>query len=239
MATLSPTEKHFRKLHRKILATERACIKTPGKGKGAAVTRSYGCMTASELFAHAIVAGKRIRKLDQREQRFLTIAKTIHLTNDHIRADHIESPAMLHSLARGISNRVYDLPSTWTGMSSQTLFESGQTPVEEHFYPRQWSGYLIINYIIKNKGIEFTLLVDLLRVFSQVHYVMPDENSRLEYYQRPDRFNDWREGYDEICGPLIRVKDKDPILEIGNFLLDYHKYLVDNRTKQWYDCQVW
>lgn len=132
-------------------------------------------------------------------------------------------------IARNIGSAIFDMPHQWTGY--QTIDSIGMNSRErcnEHFYPRQWAGELVLNYVLQNNGITINRLYDLCQVLIQVHYTTREENNRLEVFYRKTPFKgNWEIGYNAVCSKLIQTSDNEnhTILSIGDVLPDYHKYM--------------
>ncbi len=223
---LDPTTKLLRKFQRHIDALERASIKSPTKGKGAAETRAIGCMTAAEVFARAIQQAKvqHNRKIEEedRQRRINLRVKALFRQISHLYVydDMDEEEMNVH--ARQISNCIKDVPARWTGYRTQSAIDSGEK-VHEHFYPRQWAGYQILYFILDNKGISFEDLRKFVEVFRQVHYTTVKENNDLKPSQDHRVFQDWVTTYDLHCTKLVMEDDRGDILKIGDLFPNYHK----------------
>lgn len=224
---LDPTTKLLNKFYRRIQTIENHCEKNPSYQTGASQTKAVGCMTASEVFAQwrydAVVEANRKQREVERYAKFIVGAQAIAESFNHI-WQFQQTPEKLHRHARNVGNAIYDLPYQWTGYRTQAAIDSGEK-VKEHFYPRQWAGYVIINYIMEHKGFEdFGMLVDVLMVLAQVHYTTAAENQALKSLQDAESFVDWHEPYAEKCSPLIHEDKNRDIKNIGDFLKDHHKY---------------
>ncbi|MBT8440512.1 MAG: hypothetical protein KJO91_12340, partial [Gammaproteobacteria bacterium] len=199
---LHPSEKYCRAFKRKYDNLFETCNKKPTLGKGATCTNKAGGMTVAELFTNtyyqAQLEQNRQKREIQRYAKFIVGAQAIAESFNHI-WQFDQTPEKLHRHARNVGNAIYDLPYQWTGYRTQAAIDSGEK-VKEHFYPRQWAGYVIVNYIMEHKGFEdFGTLVDVLMVLAQVHYTTAKENQSLKGLQDAETFVDWHGPYVEKC----------------------------------------
>jgi len=129
----------------------------------------------------------------------------------------------IHIHARGIGNDIHDCITVWTGLESVESKKAKDKDgkdynfCNEHFYPRQWAGYEICNFVLEHKE-DFTLhlLVDLLRDFCQIHRVTPKENRRLMEHQKVGVFETPEKSYRDAGIELVADENhtKDPIFDI-------------------------
>lgn len=117
-----------------------------------------------------------------------------------------ESEEFISFHGRCVGNTIHDLPAIWTGFMSANAISTEEC-CNEHFYPRQWSGEYIVNYILKNKGISVQALRRILDVFRLVHKVTPTENRELMKHQNSDEFISPKRSYEQAGIQLIHVKD--------------------------------
>lgn len=120
----------------------------------------------------------------------------------------------LNVLARTIGNSLFDMSATWSGYKSQELLDLEAVDPKakkcaEHFYPRQVSGWRIVEHMIRYGSISKPKLIDLIKVFTQVHYTTATENSRLVPYQKYGVFISPEHSYKQANVDLVKVKDVD------------------------------
>jgi hypothetical protein len=79
----------------------------------------------------------------------------------------------------------------------------------EHFYPRQVSGEFIVKHIMRFGNISIEQLTKLLIKYRQIHYVTPDENTRLREFQKGTAFEGWEAAYHKAGIELVKDPTKD------------------------------
>ena len=120
----------------------------------------------------------------------------------HQKENPVLSVGMLKTLARDISNSLYDATHKPTGMVSiEALQQFGfqkSKYTSEHFYARQGACEYIIEQMYE-KGDSFTFLhfVEILSKIRQVHWTTSDENMRLIPFQKANKNTvfDWEHTY--------------------------------------------
>lgn len=120
----------------------------------------------------------------------------------------------LNILARTIGNSLFDMTPIWSGYKSKALIaaeliDPKTKKCAEHYYPRQLAGWRIIEHILRYKGIKKAKLIELVRIFNQVHYTTAAENTKLVPYQKYGVFTTPEESYKQAGVELIKVKDVD------------------------------
>lgn len=100
---------------------------------------------------------------------------------------------------------------TWSGYKSQALLdEEAKNPKTkkcgEHYYPRQVSGWRIVEHMIRYKGISKHKLFEMLDIFNTIHYTTAEENTRLVPYQKYGTFISPEHSYKMADITLVRVK---------------------------------
>lgn len=130
--------------------------------------------------------------------------------------DHVQKMSYyeLNVLARTIGNSLFDMSAIWSGYKSKELIKAEASNPKakkcaEHFYPRQVSGWRIVEHMIRYRGISKSKLIQLIEVFTQVHYTTPEENTRLVPYQKYGVFISPEHSYKEANVELVKVKDVD------------------------------
>jgi hypothetical protein len=223
---VDPTELYLEKFFKNIAKAEKkgANSKCPGLGDARKDCNKYDVEHANHLIKKAKLDGNRRRRAREREENFRDDVWVIWQKNHnlHLHRSNLNK-RKLQKYARGIGQDIYDLPSTWTGYRTVDAINTKQK-VPEHFYPRQWAGRVVVNYILEHDGIEFDVLCDLLKVLSQVHFTTKEENQKLRTLQDSETFIDWHGPYNELCSELVHEKDLGPVKEIGDVLTDPHKY---------------
>lgn len=117
----------------------------------------------------------------------------------------------LNVLARTVGNNLFDMTHTWSGFKSRKLIEAEQLSIKvkkcpEHFYPRQVAGWRIVEHIVRYKGISKKKLCEYIKVFTQVHYTLPEENTKLIPYQKYGVFISPEHSYKLAEVELVQVK---------------------------------
>lgn len=117
----------------------------------------------------------------------------------------------LNVLARTVGNSLFDMTPTWSGYKSKGLIEAEMKDPKvkkcpEHFYPRQVAGWKIIEHVMQNKGIARRKLFEYVKEYIQVHYTLPEENTRLVPYQRQGVFISPEVSYKLANVELVKVK---------------------------------
>lgn len=221
---VDPTELYLEKFFKNIAKAEKKGIKSkyPGLGAARKDCNKYDVEHAHRLISEAKLEGKRRFKRREREENFRDDVWVIWQQNRNLYQFDLNK-RKLQRYARNIGQNIYDLPATWTGYRTVDSIDTNQK-VPEHFYPRQWAGRVVVNYILEHDGIEFDVLYDLLKVLSQVHFTTKEENQKLRKLQDSETFIDWHEPYVELCSELVHEKDLGPVKEIGDILSDPHKY---------------
>lgn len=118
----------------------------------------------------------------------------------------------LNVLARTVGNALFDMTPTWSGFKSQGLLDAEQQNPKtkkcaEHFYPRQVSGWRIVEHLIQYRGISKKKLFEMISVFIKVHYTTSEENTRLVPYQKVGVFISPEHSYQMANITLVKVKD--------------------------------
>lgn len=116
----------------------------------------------------------------------------------------------LNILARTVGNALFDMTHTWSGFKSKRLIEAEQSNPKtkkcpEHFYPRQVAGWRIIEHLIQYRGISRKKLFEYVSVFTQVHYTLPEENTKLIPYQKHGVFISPEHSYKLAEIELVKV----------------------------------
>jgi len=211
---LDPTTKVLNKFQRKLRAAETR----PGTVGTLECTQQFRIPTASNVLTEAKKQGhqafNQAKRQAKQERRINSKLKATWRKYNWLwkHADDID-PMELNDHARDLGNTIYDLPALWTGYRTKDAIKKGEK-VKEHFYPRQWSGYAILEYIFASKGISPTRMRRFFDVFRQVHYTTSEENQKLRDLQDSQVFADWRQPYKERCSPLVQEEDRGEILEI-------------------------
>lgn len=122
----------------------------------------------------------------------------------------------LNVLARTIGNSLFDMSATWSGYKSNTLIQEELTNPKtkrcaEHFYPRQVSGWRIVEHMVRYGSISKSKLIEMIEVFTQVHYTTSAENSRLVPFQKYGVFISPEHSYKQANVDLVKVKDVDSL----------------------------
>lgn len=122
----------------------------------------------------------------------------------------------LNVLARTIGNSLFDMSATWSGYKSQELINNEVKDPKakkcaEHFYPRQVSGWRIVEHMVRYGSISKPKLIEMIEVFTQVHYTTPTENTRLVPYQKYGVFISPEHSYKQANVDLVKVKDVDSL----------------------------
>lgn len=223
---LSPTERYLSAFNKKLSSISAKCDANPTFGKHAREANQLCGITASALFSQCKQDGfsrvtQQRLKQDQ-EENFDECIETMLRQYNHLWQYEL-SPKGFNKHARSIAQMIYDTPGTWTGLQSKNSIGENN-PSKEHFFPRQGSGTIIMNYIVTHKGIEKELLHNLVKVFSQIHKTTSWENQKLKPFQTILTFDNWESIYSKCGIDMVQIESK-PILEIGDFLPNYHKYL--------------
>lgn len=122
----------------------------------------------------------------------------------------------LNVLARTIGNSLFDMSATWSGYKSQELIDQEAIDPKakkcaEHFYPRQVSGWRVVEHMVRYGSISKSKLIEMIEVFTQVHYTTPAENTRLVPYQKYGVFISPEHSYKQAAVDLVKVKDVDSL----------------------------
>jgi len=153
-----------------------------------------------------LLKGKNIQKAD-------VLYRLLSGIRTHVRT---MSYYELNVLARTIGNSLFDMSATWSGYKShdlvaEELINPKTKKCAEHFYPRQVSGWRIVEHMIRYGSISKSKLIEMIEVFTQVHYTTPAENTRLVPFQKYGVFISPEHSYKQANVDLVKVKDVDSL----------------------------
>jgi hypothetical protein len=124
-------------------------------------------------------------------------------------AEHKQKPLTdtdRNDFARGIGTLLFDLPARYSGKASKAVLQSkyhaGTKWCPEHFIPRQVSGHRILDTFL-NERFDMKKLLVMLWDSTEVHYVLPEENTALMPHQKPGVFTTWEAAYDAVGIELV------------------------------------
>lgn len=157
------------------------------------------------------------------------------------------SPSEFKIFGRCIGTDLFDLTNRhtiFTGYESKASLERRKIdpsykPTKEHFIPCQFAGEFIVHHIQVYGDINlkyFTIYADLFR---QIHYVTKEENQKLRFWQKPNRFTVPEYGYEQVGIELVKTTDNAQIIHLrdvaplkvlkhvyGDRYEEVHKYML-------------
>lgn len=147
--------------------------------------REYGMPTAKQVFNQAVREGKNLYTKNERHSKFLKKANSWYKFFKYVDFSDTEE-SEIPTLGRFIGTNLYEFPFLFSGYESKESlirreWDKRYRPTDEHFYPRQIAGEIIVVHIMLNQYIEFNELLNYVNVFRQVHKVTPEENNKLVY----------------------------------------------------------
>lgn len=143
------------------------------------------------------------REWSARDLRFIAHIKTVLESI----IQNCDPNNIVYADARAISVLIYELSTKYSGFASEAALvgrkEKGEDWCEEHFWPRQHSGYTLIKLFHAMGFVYEDLLFDYLDRFTIVHRTTSKENEHLRQYQQVGVFESPTKAY-QLAGIKLR-----------------------------------